>query len=337
MRTAAERPTVFPFAAALVVGATVTLAPPARAQSTSAAAQALFDEGRRLSREGDVPLACTKFAESQRIEPAGGTLLNLAACHARMGKTATAWAEFKNALEQARRENRDDRVQEATRQIERLEPHLPRLTLVVTAPIAPSLAIRFDGTELGPSSWGTAMPVDPGEHQLSADAPGYLSWNRTASFAADGESRVTVPALAAAVARRESVAGSDAIEGVPSTRASGKDMPPSSDGARGPAMYVFATAALVAGGTGTVFGLTAINKAHAINACNGDGRCADPLRPELDSAEWGADIAFGASAVCLGAAAYLFFTRPPRSSRPAARLAPITGMHSLALVAEGSW
>ncbi|NOU28880.1 MAG: hypothetical protein HOO96_13330, partial [Polyangiaceae bacterium] len=49
-------------------------------------AETLFREGRKALEAGDYAVACAKFAESQRIEPAPGTLLNLAGCEERSGK-----------------------------------------------------------------------------------------------------------------------------------------------------------------------------------------------------------------------------------------------------------
>jgi hypothetical protein len=45
-----------------------------------AAAQALYDEARRLSQGGNYADACPKFKESYQLDPGGGTLLNLADC-----------------------------------------------------------------------------------------------------------------------------------------------------------------------------------------------------------------------------------------------------------------
>jgi hypothetical protein len=50
----------------------------AQGPAASPLAQTLFEEGRALMLKGDAATACPKFAESQRLEPAGGTLLNLA-------------------------------------------------------------------------------------------------------------------------------------------------------------------------------------------------------------------------------------------------------------------
>ncbi|MCL2451247.1 MAG: hypothetical protein FWD17_20060, partial [Polyangiaceae bacterium] len=58
----------------------------AQTASEEAAAEALFEQGRDLMLAGRVAEACPKFAESERLDPAPGTLLNLATCYERNGQ-----------------------------------------------------------------------------------------------------------------------------------------------------------------------------------------------------------------------------------------------------------
>lgn len=116
----------------------------------SAAALALFQEGRALMQEQSHALACAKFAESQRLAPAPGTLLNLGECQRKLGKTATAWATFIEAVSAARAAGQPDREAYARARAAEFEPTLPHLTIRVTLiPEIPGLIVRSDGVALG--------------------------------------------------------------------------------------------------------------------------------------------------------------------------------------------
>src|SRR5262245_53666848 len=83
--------------------------------------------------------ACPKLEESQRLDPAGGTLLHLAICLEESGKTATAWSLFNSALSAAVRDRRIDRQKVAQEHLALLEPRLSKLVLEVD-PAARDLA-----------------------------------------------------------------------------------------------------------------------------------------------------------------------------------------------------
>ena len=79
------------------------------------AAEALFVEGRQLFAQGDFAKACPKFEESNRLDPAVGTLLNLAACEEKAGKRAQActhYAEVARLTQQSGQQERAKFAQE---------------------------------------------------------------------------------------------------------------------------------------------------------------------------------------------------------------------------------
>src|SRR5580704_9991472 len=73
----------------------------ASAQADKAAADAAFAAAKRLAAAGKLAEACPKFEVSYNEDPQVGSLLNLADCHERTGKLATARAEFHSAIELA--------------------------------------------------------------------------------------------------------------------------------------------------------------------------------------------------------------------------------------------
>ena len=98
-----------------------------------AAADALFQDGRRLMEEKRTSEACTKFDSAYKEEPTLGTLLNLANCREVEGRLATAWARWNEAEAKAHQAG-DDRESLAKDRKESLAPRLPKITIVVTNP-----------------------------------------------------------------------------------------------------------------------------------------------------------------------------------------------------------
>jgi hypothetical protein len=165
----------------------------------SAAAAALFAEALRLLGEGRVTDACPKLEESQKLDPAAGTGLNLGDCFERMGRTASAYGAFDEAGALARRAGDAPRAQEAARRRGQLEPKLARI--LVTVPAASRIAgliVLRNGRPLGAGQWDMAVPVDPGRHRIEAKAPGRRPWKVTVQVdPAPGTLRLTIPELPA--------------------------------------------------------------------------------------------------------------------------------------------
>jgi hypothetical protein len=163
---------------------------PGTAAERAALAEALFEKGKALMAERRYDQACSTLAESQRLDPGGGTLLTLALCHEREGKTATAWTELKDALARAEQDGEADRVTVAREHARTLEAKLSRLAIGVDATVAdtPDLSVSRDGIPLGRPAWGLAVPVDPGEHVVEVSAKGKRPWSVRVRVGADGDS-----------------------------------------------------------------------------------------------------------------------------------------------------
>ncbi|HLV22469.1 MAG TPA: hypothetical protein VKZ49_16360 [Polyangiaceae bacterium] len=176
--------------------------PPLHAQSgaaNQAAAEALFDQAMQLMQAGRHAEACPKLVESQKLDPAVGTLLYLADCYERTDRTASAWATFREAGYAARSAG-DERASVAFENADRLKPKLSYLVVQV-AETDPSLKVTRNGQEVGRALWGTPLPVDPGEHRVSATAPGKQPWSAVVTVPrGPGSQTTTVPALEAAPA-----------------------------------------------------------------------------------------------------------------------------------------
>jgi serine/threonine-protein kinase len=185
---------------AVVLGVLAGQATAARAQpagGSKVSAEALFEEGRRLAQEGNYAAACPKFADSERLDPSAGTLLNLANCYEKTGKTATAWATYREAASVASAAGRAQELKVAQKHADALAPKLARLTITV-AQAPEGLLLTRDGVAMARAEWGTAIPIDAGTHSLVATAPGFKDWKSTVDVPQDG-AQVTgsVPALEA--------------------------------------------------------------------------------------------------------------------------------------------
>ena len=161
-----------------------------------ALAEALFQEARRLMDAGRFQEACPKLEESQRVAPAGGTLLNLAACHEAIGRLAAAWTEYRDAEAIAKKAGRADREKVARARAAALGPRVPKLVIEVPASVAAlGVSVTRDGILVGSAAWGVEVPIDPGPHVVRATASGRVPWEARVELVASKTERVVVPAL----------------------------------------------------------------------------------------------------------------------------------------------
>ena len=179
----------------IAIAACVLHAPVAHAQS--AAAEALFREGRALIKQGNLKAGCDKLEASEKIESSVGTLLNLGNCREKLGKLASAWAAFRKAEAIAKRDGNDaKREREARRRALALESDLASITVQVgPRSRAEGLVIKRNGEVVDAALWGNGIVVDPGSHTVVAEAPGKKPWRSEVSVGKGGKRWVVVPTL----------------------------------------------------------------------------------------------------------------------------------------------
>lgn len=179
--------------------ACVLVARSARADDVSQAALAekLFRTGRTLLAEGKVREACESFSESKKLDPTPGTLLNLGSCLEDLGRTASAWAVYRELWARATNRGQTARAEFASQKVAELEPQIPTLEIRIPARHrVDGLAVECDGIVLGSAALSARVPVDPGRHQIVAHAPGRRAWTASVDAVASRSTPVDIPLLA---------------------------------------------------------------------------------------------------------------------------------------------
>jgi hypothetical protein len=298
----------------------VALATPAFAQAPSnkAAAEALFIDGRNLMAQGKHAEACRKFEASQNLEPGLGTMLNLAQCYEATGRTASAWAQYREAIPLARAAGSREREDFATERSKALESRLSTLTIRAMGAGADgvALSVRRDGVAVDPAELGTPIPVDPGLHQVEVTAPGKAPWSTKVEVTGDAASvSVEIPKL------EEAPSGSAPP---PSTAPPAAPDPGTQGGSiQKPLAIGVAAVGLVGLGVGSFFGLSASSKwGDAKAACRDyPYDCSPQALDDQSSASSQATVstvAFIAGGVAIAAGAVLWFTAGSGEGKAAA-------------------
>jgi hypothetical protein len=281
----------------------------------SARADALFREGLRLFEGGQTAKACERFDASYQIDPALGTLQNLALCHEKEGKLVRAYTELVELSAKAQQAGKSQRVDVAREHLAALDSKVERLVLAFAEDLR-VVAVEVDGVA---HEWHSPIPVDAGHHEITAHADGRP------------DARVEVDAPAGGGAQTVPVSFSPAAAPPPPAVVPVPQPVPPAPGPSGPPpVAVFGLAGLGAAGivAGSIFGvLTFSQKSEGDSHCSGSYCDASGLSSQ-DAAHTSATIstvAFAVGLAALAADAVLLLTW--KGARPAAR----TGGASLAV------
>ncbi len=130
----------------------------------------LFVEGRELLAKKQYDAACKAFTESQMLDPAVGTQLNLALCYEEWGRTATAYRAYVDA-EQLAIERTDDRAAAARQRIDSVAVRVPHLHVVIPATVPAEATFTVDDAPTERPQLADLL-LDPGDHVLVVSITG---------------------------------------------------------------------------------------------------------------------------------------------------------------------
>ncbi len=308
----------------LVLGAAISVARPAYARD-SAAGEALYRAAKESAKKGDWDKACAQFAESHRLDPAPGTLVNLADCEEHRGLVTSAWSHFTEVQPQFK--PGDARAAYAREHAAALEKRIPRLVIKLQAGAPASARVFRDEEELKGASLGLPLPVDPGKHVIvvrvgAAEA----RFPITAVESQTAEVTVIAPAETAAATPPpiEPPAAPPQAAGPPPPT----DKPADASGNR-TLGFVLVSAGGVGLAAGGITGIVALSNASKVkDTCGPSYLTCD--QASVDNASTGktmatvSTVAFIAGGALLAGGLYFVFTSPAKSA--ATSSGPRTGL-----------
>jgi hypothetical protein len=151
----------------------VLLASPPSDLTPAQQAEALFQRARALLK-ADVPAdACPLLEKSHALDPALGTLMNLADCEERINHFVAAYMHFNDAAAWAERTHEAQRLNIARSRASALKPRLSWIALSTQAPMR-ALHVKVNGFVVELGATAQSVPVDAGEVTLTATADGFL-------------------------------------------------------------------------------------------------------------------------------------------------------------------
>lgn len=265
--------------------------------SRATEAERLFREGRALVERGDFKDACVKFTESEKLDPAPGTLLSLADCEEHERHIVKAREHYQLAASGFPKN--DPRRNFANGRAVALEKRIAHVTYHLVA----EGAIRVNDVVLSRSDLDVATATDPGEVRVEVTAAGHHPKTMTVTLA-EGETRTIECELGPPIEEAK-----PAAPPLPTPTAA---PPHKSSDLRRPLAF----AALGVGGVslvvGGVTGLLAANNASTVkDHCDPNYVCD---QEGVDAASAGqlfaplSTITLVAGVVLVGTGAFLYFT-----------------------------
>jgi hypothetical protein len=180
---------------AVVLGSLIAATAAFAGASPQVRAQRRFDQGRTLMSKGKVAEACLAFQDSLSLDPALGTMLNVADCMDRLGEAAEAYRAFERAAAWAKRTHEPKREEAALARLATLRPKVGIVHIVGVHDGQPT----WNGTPVLLTDGVFVVVASPGSHRLALGAPGKKTWQVALEVQPGSEQAIEPPPLEADV------------------------------------------------------------------------------------------------------------------------------------------
>ncbi len=297
-----------------------------------ASARALGQEGVKLADMNNCQEAVDKLARAEKIFHAPTTLGRLGECQVQLGKIVEGTENLNKVARESLAPGAPAAFAQAQERAKKVlaeaKPKIARLKIAVAGPSDVRWTVTVDGEPMPLANLNTNRPMDPGEHNIEATAPGYKVARAKVTLAEGGTDSVALtlepdpnapPAPVAPPVQQQAPVPQPLPQPPPQY-----EPPPS----RAPAYVAFGVG--VAGvAVGSIFGLMATGKKGDLDdACTANKICPPGQEDNIDTGKtFGtvSTVGFIVGAVGLAAGAYLFLTSSgPSGAKVAHASAPTT-------------
>ncbi len=153
-------------------------------------ARAQFQRAIELEQAGNYSTALEQFRDVGQVRMTPQVRFHIASCEEKLGRLVTALGGYQLAFADADSVGEDFKA-EVDAAVTRLQANIPKL-VIQRSTGAEAAEIQLDGVELGASSVGVPVPLDPGPHTVSAKGPGALPFSQTVTIAESEQKSVDV-------------------------------------------------------------------------------------------------------------------------------------------------
>lgn len=294
-------------ATALSSGIPLGLAPSVALAETPAElkrARAQFQRGIELEQAGNWSAAIQQFREVGQVRMTPHVRFHIAFCEEGLGRLVTALGGYELAFSEADQVGPDFKAEVETA-IKNLKERIPKL-VIERGEGAEAATVQLDGVDLGASSIGVEVPLDPGPHSVAAVAPGMKPFSTTADLREREVTRVTLVLEKAPEPPKPPPPKEKVV--VVTREEPPKRLVPYLIGGAG-------VAALL--GAGALFVLKQTTQADLEEKCPDPNAC-DPAHEDTYNRMrfygYAAPVAAGVGAAAVGVSVYLLFFRKPKQT-----------------------